>query len=71
MSLKVDLGPELPFLRRYARALTGSQTLGDGSVREVLEGLLAAPDEFDDGQPHRQELYRLFHRLWHGLAGAG
>ncbi len=39
MSLKAELGPELPFLRRYARALTGSQTLGDAAVREVLEAL--------------------------------
>jgi CheY-like chemotaxis protein len=71
MSLTAVLGPELPFLRRYARALTGSQTLGDAAVREVLEALLAAPDEFDSSLPPRQELYRVFHRLWHGLASAG
>lgn len=70
MSLKAELGPELPFLRRYARALTGSQTLGDAAVREVLEALLAAPHEFDSNLPPRQELYRVFHRLWHGLTGA-
>jgi DNA-directed RNA polymerase specialized sigma24 family protein len=56
MSLKAELGPELPFLRRYARALTGSQMLGDAAVREVLEALLAAPEEFDDAPPPRQEL---------------
>jgi CheY-like chemotaxis protein len=71
MSLTAELGPQLPFLRRYARALTGSQTLGDAAVREVLEALLAAPEEFDTNLPPRQELYRVFHRLWHGLAGAG
>jgi CheY-like chemotaxis protein len=71
MSLKADIGPQLPLLRRYARALTGSQSLGDAAVREVLEALLAAPHEFDNGRPPRLELYRVFHRLWQGLASAG
>jgi len=70
MSFKAELGPELPFLRRYARALTGSQTLGDAAVRETLEALLAAPEEFDQSLPPRQGLYRVFHRLWHGLTSA-
>jgi CheY-like chemotaxis protein len=64
MSLRDAVGPELPLLRRYARALTGSQRLGDGAVREVLEALLAAPEEFDTGKPARIELYRMFHHLW-------
>jgi CheY-like chemotaxis protein/DNA-directed RNA polymerase specialized sigma24 family protein len=68
MSLKVALGSELPFLRRYARALTGSQTLGDAAVRETLEALLQEPGLFDASKPARQELYRLFHRLWKGMA---
>lgn len=71
MSLSAEIGPQLPLLRRYARALTGSQTLGDAAVREVLEALLAAPQEFDNGRPSRQELYRVFHRLWQGLASVG
>ena len=71
MSLKAALGPELPYLRRYARALTGSQSLGDAAVRETLEALLAAPHEFDEAKPPRQELYRVFHRLWSGLASVG
>ena len=76
MSLKEALGPELPLLRRYARALTGSQRLGDGAVRQVLEALLGAPDEFDAARPVRAELYRIFHQLWQagmdlGQTGAG
>ncbi len=67
MSLKSALGPQLPFLRRYARALTGSQILGDAAVREALEALLASPDIFDMNQPPRLELYRVFHRLWSGM----
>ncbi len=68
MSLTEVLGPELPYLRRYARALTGSQSLGDGGVREVLEALLIAPHEFDASRPPRAELYRVFHRLWRGMS---
>jgi DNA-directed RNA polymerase specialized sigma24 family protein/CheY-like chemotaxis protein len=64
MSLREAVGPELPFLRRYARALTGSQRLGDGAVREVLEALLLAPDELAADKPARFELYRIFHQLW-------
>lgn len=71
MSLKAELGSQLPYLRRYARALTGSQILGDAAVREVLEALLAAPDEFDGSRAARTELYRVFHRLWTGHAPIG
>ncbi len=67
MSLKATLGPQLPYLRRYARALTGSQTLGDAAVRETLEALLLAPEEFDQTTSPRAELYRVFHRLWKGM----
>jgi DNA-directed RNA polymerase specialized sigma24 family protein/CheY-like chemotaxis protein len=70
MSLTAILGPELPFLRRYARALTGSQTLGDAAVREALEALLLAPSEFDESKPPRLELYRVFHSLWRGMSSA-
>jgi DNA-directed RNA polymerase specialized sigma24 family protein len=68
MSFSATVGPELPYLRRYARALTGSQTLGDGAVRETLEALLAAPQEFEAAKSPRQELYRVFHKLWHGMS---
>ncbi len=68
MSLKDALLPELPLLRRYARALTGSQGLGDAAVRETLEALLVAPDEFDLSKPARGELYRVFHKLWRGMS---
>jgi CheY-like chemotaxis protein len=64
MSLREALVAELPFLRRYARALTGSQSLGDAAVREMLEALLEAPDEFQSDKPVRPELFRIFHRLW-------
>ena len=68
MSLKDALGPQLPYLRRYARALTGSQALGDAAVLQMLELLLATPNEFDADEPTRPELYRTFHKLWQGMS---
>ncbi len=41
-----DLIRALPYARRYARALTGSQTLGDALVSDVLRATLA--DGLDD-----------------------
>lgn len=63
-----SIAPELPYLRRYARAITGSQPLGDAAVRELLEGLLEAPEELDTDAPVRLELYKIFHRLWQPIA---
>jgi DNA-directed RNA polymerase specialized sigma24 family protein len=51
-------------LRRYARALTGSQASGDAYVRASLEAVLAGNAELTTGVPPRIALYRLFHTLW-------
>ena len=64
MALREVIGAELPYLRRYARAITGSQSLGDSAVREMLEALIEAPEEFGDDKPPRAELFRIFHRIW-------
>ena len=42
MSLAQSLKPHLPYLRRYARALTGSQKSGDAFVKATLEAIIAA-----------------------------
>lgn len=64
MSLGQQLYPHLPFLRRYARALTGSQNHGDAYVRATLEAIVAAPDEFPADVDRRLGLYRTFHAIW-------
>ena len=64
MSLGDALKPHLPFLRRYARALTGSQTHGDNYVRATLEAIVAAPDSFPRDVDPRLGLYRTFHAIW-------
>ena len=64
MSLGQELAPHLPFLRRYARALTGSQTHGDAFVRATLEAIVAAPNDFPRDVDPRLGLYRTFHAIW-------
>ncbi len=64
MSLGQELAPHLPFLRRYARALTGSQQHGDAFVRATLEAIVAAPDDFPRAVDARLGLYRTFHVIW-------
>ncbi|HYJ82493.1 MAG TPA: response regulator [Allosphingosinicella sp.] len=64
MSLGQDLAPHLPFLRRYARALTGTQGHGDAFVKATLEAIVAAPGEFPRDVDPRVGLYRTFHAIW-------
>ena len=70
MSMSRALAPHLPYLRRYARALTGSQESGDAYVRAALEALLAGEQALDDDLPPRVSLYHLFHKIW-ATAGGG
>jgi CheY-like chemotaxis protein len=64
MSLGQQLAPHLPFLRRYGRALTGSQSHGDKYVRATLEAIVAAPEEFPRDVDPRLGLYRTFQVIW-------
>src|SRR5690606_31361092 len=64
MTLGEEIRSHLPYLRRYARALTGSQQHGDNFVHTTLEVIVAAPGEFHSGDGTRIDLYRNFHRIW-------
>lgn len=64
MSAVANFGPYLPALRRYARALTGTQASGDACVRAALAALVAAPEHISKTHPPKIELFRLFHALW-------
>jgi CheY-like chemotaxis protein/DNA-directed RNA polymerase specialized sigma24 family protein len=64
MSMTQTLAPHLPYLRRYARALTGSQASGDAHVRAALQALLEGDESLPEGVPPRVGLYRLFHAIW-------
>ena len=63
MSLGQELAPHLPFLRRYARALTGSQAHGDAFVRATLQAIIASPESFPRDVDARLGLYRTFHAI--------
>lgn len=69
MSFVANLGPHLPFLRRYARALTGSQESGDAYIRASLMALSEDPSSIDEKLEPRIALYRFFHAIW-GSTGA-
>ena len=43
-----SVGEHLPMLRRYARALTGSQKSGDSYVAAALEAMISQSDVMDD-----------------------
>jgi len=64
MSLAESLKPHLPYLRRYARALTGSQKSGDTFVKATLEAIIADPESVADDDNVRVHLYRIFSRIW-------
>ena len=49
MSTSQAVLQQLPFLRRYARALSGSQASGDAYVAATLELLIASPQILNEG----------------------
>ena len=57
------VGASLPHLRRYARALTGSQDAGDSLAAQTLEALIADPAMASGLEP-RIALFRAFHGVW-------
>lgn len=64
MALAHAIAEHLPYLRRYARALSGTQASGDAYVRACLEAIIADTSVLSPGQPPRVGLYRVFHRIW-------
>lgn len=68
MSLSALIAPQLPLLRRYARALTGSQGSGDSYVVAMLETLIADPAAFERTRDPRVSAYRLLSHLWNSVS---
>jgi CheY-like chemotaxis protein len=60
MSVVERVNADLPFLRRFARSLTGSQEIGDATVVATLEAIIADPSVLDADQPPRVALYKAF-----------
>ena len=68
MSTSQAVALHLPFLRRYARALTGSQGSGDSYVAATLEALIGDPGVLDGTLEPRVALYRLFTKIWNSVS---
>ena len=68
MSRSQLVAEHLPLLRRYARALTGSQASGDSYVGAMLEALLQDPSLLDESRGPRIGLFRLFTKIWNSVA---
>ena len=64
MSFSDAIRPHIPYLRRYARILTGSQKSGDARVRACLEAVIAGEENFDPDLSPSVALYALFHSAW-------
>jgi CheY-like chemotaxis protein/DNA-directed RNA polymerase specialized sigma24 family protein len=54
----------LPYLRRYARALTGVQSSGDQYAMATLEALLTDSTVIDGASSVKVGLFRAFHMIW-------
>jgi len=61
------IAPHLPYLRRFARALAGTQKAGDTYVAATLEMLAEDPSLFDATLDPRVALYRTFLSLWNSV----
>ncbi len=66
MGLLERLAPHLPYVRRYARALTGDQTAGDAYVRASLQALADGEAQLPAHLTPRVALYHVFHVIWGG-----
>lgn len=58
------ISQEVPFLRRYARALTGSQSRGDDLAVATLEAILKDRSLFETDIDTRVGLFQTFHKIW-------
>ncbi len=67
MALSSLITPHLPYLRRYARALTGSQDSGDKYVQATIEALVADPSGFSREVDPRVALFQVFLKLWNSI----
>jgi DNA-directed RNA polymerase specialized sigma24 family protein len=57
----------VPYLRRYARVLTGNQASGDSYVAATLEALVKEPNLVALAEHPRIALYQVFSRIWNSV----
>lgn len=64
MSLSAEIAEHIPYLRRYARALCGSQQSGDAFVQATLQAAIADPEVKASLAGGKVALYRAFNAVW-------
>ncbi|MHB2168880.1 response regulator [Alsobacter sp. R-9] len=67
MSASQAIAPHLPYLRRFSRALTGNQKIGDIYVQATLEAVIDEPQRIDLGDDVRVQLYQLLLEVWRSV----
>jgi len=67
MSVSQSIAPHLPSLRRFARALSGSQESGDAYVVALLEALVENPSIFPLDLDPKIALYQIFLKIWNSV----
>lgn len=63
-SVSAQIATYIPYLRRYSRALCGSQNIGDTYVGATLECLVEQPALLRECSSTVVSLYRVFHTVW-------
>ena len=64
MDTTAEIGRTLPYLRRYARALTGAQTSGDNYAAATLEAILSDRSLLGATGSVKTDVFRTFHGIW-------
>jgi DNA-directed RNA polymerase specialized sigma24 family protein/CheY-like chemotaxis protein len=67
VSIAESTNAHLPYLRRFARAVTGSQKSGDAYVVSTLEAILADRSIFATDLPPRVALYQTFLKILNSI----
>lgn len=68
MNIAAKIAPNLPYLRRFSRALTGNQVSGDAYVVALLEALIADNAQFETKISPRAALYQAYCKLWESIS---
>ena len=68
MSMAQQVAQYVPYLRRYARALCGTQQAGDAYVSATLEALVSDPSLLQETHGNvKVALYSVFSRYWNSV----
>ncbi|RYG62309.1 MAG: response regulator [Alphaproteobacteria bacterium] len=67
MTIAQQVAQYVPYLRRYARALCGTQHAGDAYVAATLEALVNDPSLLQSAGNVKVALYSVFSRYWNSV----